>query len=123
VKADFGLRSAKRGTTLHVLEVEGELDLYTAPRLRSSIGELVSSGASELIIDFSETTFVDSTALHVLLDGRKKVTSVGGDLVIVCPNSHLRRIFEVTGVDGLLPLCSSMEDALERLAPQGASAA
>lgn len=115
MKADFGLNSAQLGAEAYVLEVGGELDLHTSPRLRSRIGELVASGATELIVDLTETTFVDSTALHVLLDARKRLGSEGGELIVLCPSPHVRRVFEVTGVDGLLRLCSSLELAVDAL--------
>jgi anti-sigma B factor antagonist len=102
-----------------VLEVDGELDLYTAPRLSSQVGEIIALGATSLVVDLTETTFVDSTALHILLDAKKRIRAEGGDLVVVCPSPHVRRIFEVTGVDGLLQLCRSVEVANEMLSPEG----
>jgi anti-sigma B factor antagonist len=119
MKADFVLSRVRLSATAYVLEVDGELDLYTAPRLSSQLGELIARGATHLIVDLTETTFIDSTALHVLLDARKRVRAEGGEVVVVCPSPHVRRVFEVTGVDGLLRLCSSMEIALERLSPEG----
>jgi len=119
MKADFALTPVRVSSTAYVLEVGGELDLYTAPRLSSQAGELIALGATGLVVDLTETTFVDSTALHVLLDARKGVRAEGGELVVVCPSSSLRRIFEITGVDGLLLLCGSVEAALETLSPDG----
>jgi anti-sigma B factor antagonist len=119
MKADFVLSPARLGATAYVLEVGGELDLYTAPRLSSQLGELIARGATHLVVDLTETTFIDSTALHVLLDARKRVRAEGGELVLVCPSPQVRRVFEVTGVDGLLRLCSSMEIAIETISPEG----
>ena len=119
MKADFALSPARVSATAYVLEVGGELDLYTAPRLSSQVGELIARGATHLIFDLTETTFIDSTALHVLLGARKRVLEEGGDVVVVCPSPHVRRVFEVTGVDGLLRLCRSAEVAIEELPPEG----
>lgn len=118
MKADFGLTPARVSARVYVLEVGGELDLYTAPRLSSQVGELIALGATGLVVDLTETTFVDSTALHVLLDARKRIRAAGGDLAVVCPNPQVRRIFEVTGVDGLLPLCRSVEIAIDTLSAE-----
>ncbi|MEX2103411.1 MAG: STAS domain-containing protein [Gaiellaceae bacterium] len=123
MKADFALTPTRASARVYVLEVVGELDLYTAPRLSSQVGELIALGAAGLVVDLTETTFIDSTALHVLLDAKKRVHAVGGELVVVCPSPHVRRIFEITGVDGLLRLFGSLEAALEALSPQGAHAA
>jgi anti-sigma B factor antagonist len=118
MKADFGLTPARVSATAYVLEVGGELDLYTAPRLSSQVGELIAAGATSLVVDLTETTFLDSTALHVLLEARKQTRDGGGDLVVVCPSPHVRRIFEVTGVDGLLQICRSVEVAKDMLSPE-----
>ena len=119
MKADFALTPVRVSADAYVLEVGGELDLYTAPRLSSQMGEIIALGATSLVVDLTETTFVDSTALHVLLDAKKRILAEGGDLVVVCPSPHIRRIFEVTGVDGLLRLCRSVEVANEMLSPEG----
>jgi anti-sigma B factor antagonist len=121
MKADFALSPARVSATAYVVEVGGELDLYTAPRLSSQLGELIAGGVTHLVVDLTETTFIDSTALHVLLDARKRVRAEGGELVLVCPSPQVRRVFEVTGVDGLLRLCSSMEIAIETLSPEGST--
>jgi anti-sigma B factor antagonist len=119
MKADFALTPVRVSAQAYVLEVDGELDLYTAPRLSSQVGEIIALGATSLVVDLTETTFVDSTALHILLDAKKRIRAEGGDLVVVCPSPHVRRIFEVTGVDGLLQLCRSVEVANEMLSPEG----
>lgn len=119
MKADFALTPVRVSAKAYVLEVDGELDLYTAPRLSSQVGEIIALGVTSLVVDLTETTFVDSTALHVLLDAKKRICAEGGDLVVVCPSPHVRRIFEVTGVDGLLQLCRSVEVANEMLSPEG----
>jgi anti-sigma B factor antagonist len=119
MRADFALTPFRVSAKAYVLEVGGELDLYTAPRLSSQVGEIIALGATSLVVDLTETTFVDSTALHVLLDAKKRILAEGGDLVVVCPSPHVRRIFEVTGVDGLLRLCRSVEVANDVLSPEG----
>jgi anti-anti-sigma factor len=83
------------------------------------VGELIAGGATHLVFDLSETTFIDSSALHVLLDARKRVRAEGGEVVVVCPSPQVRRVFEVTGVDGVLRLCRSVEVAIDILSPAG----
>jgi anti-sigma B factor antagonist len=119
LRADFALSPTRVSATTYVLEIGGELDLYTAPRLNSQVGELITGGATHLVFDLSETTFIDSSALHVLLEARKRVGAEGGEVMVVCPNPHVRRIFEVTGVDGILRLCRSVEVAIDTLSPAG----
>lgn len=116
MKTDFALVSARLSATAYVVEVGGELDLYTSPRLRSQIGELLGRGAKAIVVDLTETTFLDSSALHVLLDARTRLNADGSELVVVCPSPHVRRVFEVTGFDGLLRVSRSLEDAVDGLA-------
>jgi anti-sigma B factor antagonist len=112
VKADFALASERLSATAHVVDVGGELDLYTSPRLRSHVSALVSGGADTIVVDLSEATFIDSSALHVLLDARRRLHDAGGRFVVVCPTGAIRRVFEVTGVDGLLDIHSSRSSAV-----------
>ena len=112
MRADFALASKRLGATACVVEVGGELDLNTSPRLRSHVSALLSEGADLIVIDLSETTFIDSSALHVLLDLRRRLHDVGGRFAVVCPTAAVRRTFEVTGVDGLLAIHSTRDSAV-----------
>lgn len=94
-----------------VVVVRGQADLHTAPELRSVLGGLVDAGQKKLVIDLSKTTFIDSMMLGVLLGALKRLTGVGGQLVIVCPDSQIRRVFEITSLDRVLRLVDSLDDA------------
>jgi anti-sigma B factor antagonist len=113
VKADFALGSDRVGDNTYLVDVGGELDLYTSPRLRSHISGLIAEGAHVVIVDLSEATFIDSSALHVLLGVLRQLDELGGRLAVVCPDGNLRRVFEVTGIDGLIRIYDSPADALD----------
>src|SRR5918912_3313340 len=61
-----------------VLEVGGEVDVYTAPRLRERLVELVDGGARDVVVDLSRVDFLDSTGLGVLVGALKRLRSAGG---------------------------------------------
>jgi anti-sigma B factor antagonist len=83
----------------------GEVDAHTAPDLRRCLQEtLEDAGVSRLVIDLSATTFLDSSALGVLVGALKLMRSRGGRLDVVMPAPALRRIFEITALDRVLPL-------------------
>ena len=96
--------------------VSGQADLHTAPELRSAISTVIDGGTRRLAIDLSDATFIDSMTLGVLLGALKRLTPLGGELVIVCPGQHVRRVFEITSLDRVLALVDTPNEAKERLA-------
>jgi anti-sigma B factor antagonist len=100
-----------------VLEVAGEIDVYTAPQLRERLIALVDDGARLVIVDLSRVDFLDSTGLGVLVGGLKRLRSVGGELVLVCSHERLLKIFRITGLDRVFTLYASVDEAVNA-APQ-----
>ncbi|GAA2081486.1 anti-sigma factor antagonist BldG [Aeromicrobium halocynthiae] len=94
-----------------VIEVGGEIDVLTAPRLREAVVEAVGRGRLNLIIDVQKVDFLDSTGLGVLVGALKRVRADGGSLDIVCTNARLLKIFEITGLDKVFGLHESVEAA------------
>jgi anti-sigma B factor antagonist len=99
-----------------VIAVEGELDLSTAPQLKWMLIDALDAGHSRLIVDLSATTFMDSTALGVLI-GVNRSLEVGARLGIVAANAHVLSVFELSGMDGAFAFFPTLRDALED-APQ-----
>lgn len=96
-----------------VIEVGGEIDVYTAPKLRDAITELVSRGEHHLVIDMEQVEFLDSTGLGVLVGGLKKVRAHEGSLRLVCTSERLLKIFRITGLAKVFPIHDSVDSALE----------
>ncbi len=96
-----------------VVAAGGEIDLHTAPLLRGRIHQVLAEpGVAHLVIDLSDATFLDSSALGVLVGALKRVKEADGQLDIVLPTSPLRRIFEITALDRVLTLHETRADAL-----------
>ncbi|MGH3412863.1 MAG: STAS domain-containing protein [Marmoricola sp.] len=81
-----------------VVAVGGEIDVYTAPRLRDRITELVAAGDHDLVINLQKVDFLDSTGLGVLVGGLKKVRAHDGSMELVCSQDRLLKIFRITGL-------------------------
>jgi anti-sigma B factor antagonist len=111
---EFGVVSSQLGG-VRVVEVGGEVDLFSAPDLKRTLNGIVDGGGRVLLVDLSRTTFIDSTALGVLIGVVKRLRPEGGELAIVCPDPSLRKVFEVTRLDRAFELFDSVEAALEHL--------
>lgn len=94
-----------------VIEIEGDLDLSTAPQLKWMLLDSLEAGHSQLVVDLSQATFMDSTALGVLI-GVNRSLDVGARLAIVCARANLLKIFELSGMDGAFAIFSTLQDAL-----------
>ena len=93
-----------------VLEVGGEVDVYTAPRLRERLVELVDSGARDVVVDLAGVEFLDSTGLGVLVGGLKKVRAHDGSLQLVCSQERLLKIFRITGLAKVFVIHESADE-------------
>jgi len=97
-----------------VLEVAGEIDVYTAPKLREKLIELVSEGNYHLVIDLEKVDFLDSTGLGVLVGSLKRVRNHGGSLQLVCTQEKILKIFRITGLTKVFPIHGSVAEATAR---------
>lgn len=103
-----------------VVTVSGEVDVYTAPQLRSALEDRIADGRTALVIDLEDVGFIDSTGLGVLVGRLKTVRKVGGWLSVVCTSERILRLFAITGLDQVLPLHDSVESAVEAAGSQSA---
>ncbi len=107
----FGIIRRELDQRTSVISVEGDLDLATAPQLKRMLFDSLEDGHSQLVVDLSLTSFMDSTALSVLVGVNRSLDS-GGRLAIVCARSNLLRIFELSGMDGAFAISPTLDDAL-----------
>ena len=95
-----------------IIAVGGEIDVYTAPKLRDKITELVADGVYDLIVDMEAVEFLDSTGLGVLVGGLKKVRAHDGSLQLICTQDRLLKIFRITGLAKVFVIHDSADGAL-----------
>jgi anti-sigma B factor antagonist len=94
-----------------VLAVAGEIDLATAPALRQQLVDLVAEGHRRIVVDLSRTEFLDSTGLSALVACLKRLRAHDGELRVVCTTPRVRKVFEITHIDRVLPLFDSVDAA------------
>ncbi len=95
-----------------VVAVSGEIDVYTAPKLREHLIDLVSGGHYQLVVDLEGVDFLDSTGLGVLVGGLKRVRAHDGSLHLVCSQDRILKIFRITGLTKVFPIHASVTEAL-----------
>ncbi|HEY1635449.1 MAG TPA: STAS domain-containing protein [Acidimicrobiales bacterium] len=107
---DLGFEVDQRGRYT-VLAVRGEVDVYTAPRLRERLIELVSQGSHQVVVDLEGVDFLDSTGLGVLVGGLKRLRSHDGDMILVCTQPRILKVFEITGLTKVFSIHDTVESA------------
>ncbi len=105
-----------------VIRLTGEVDLYTAPEFKQHLVKQIENGVLNVIVDFSGTTFIDSTTLGVLVGGVKRLRPAGGQLALVCSDRNIVKIFEITGLHRVFDIHATPEDALEAVRSAAAAA-
>ena len=98
-----------------VIAARGEIDLFTAPELKQVITEAIECGERRMAIDLSEVSFLDSTALGVLIGAVKRLRSRGGALAVVNTDASIAKTFEITGLDQIFTIVPDRAEALEAL--------
>lgn len=94
-----------------ILVARGEVDLYTAPRLKEELAGLVTGGRARVAVDLSGVEFLDSTGLGVLISGLKRCREAGGELALAEPREPVRKVLSITGLDRVFPIHDSVEEA------------
>jgi anti-sigma B factor antagonist len=90
-----------------------EIDITNADGLRAALGQVASTGHRTLVVDLTRTRFCDSAGIHALVDAHKRVQPEGGQVLVVLSGAAVPRIFEITGIDRVLPRFPSVAAALE----------
>lgn len=95
-----------------VVAVTGEVDLLAAPELKSVLMGAIASGAKRIVVDMTETRFIDSTTLGVILGASKRLRPEGGELLLVIDHPSIRKIFEITLLDRAFRIFETRDAAL-----------
>ena len=107
----FRAELARPTGDIAVVALSGEVDLYTAPEFHETLLRGVADGARRIVVDLSAVTFLDSTALGVLVGGAQRLPDDGA-LLIVCGDDRLRRTLEIVGLDRVFAVHPTLEEAL-----------
>ena len=109
---EFEITDRKVDDDTHVIAVTGEIDLFTAPEFKQRMSAPIDEGRSNLIVDLTQTTFIDSSSLGVLIGAHRRLKLRGGALLVVCDSEAIAKTFKITGLDGVFTLAGSVDAAL-----------
>jgi anti-sigma B factor antagonist len=116
----FRIDEERPTSAVVVLGVHGEADLHSAPELRERLRVAIDGGATVVVVDLTETDFVDSTSLGVLLGATRRLREREGEIRLVVSRPELRRIFEITLLDRIFELHDTREQALAAVPAEAA---
>ncbi len=105
--------TSEAGSGVVLLEVEGAVDAYTAPRLDKALSDLREKGHTRLLLDAKQMTFISSAGLRVILFAHREVVQGGGEVRVFGLNPRLQRVFEIAGLDRLLRIGETLPEAME----------
>ena len=112
---EFSLTEDALDDDRHVVAVRGEIDLFTAPELKQKLTDAIEGGKSRIVVDLTDTSFLDSTALGVLIGAVKRLRTRDGALVIVNVDQNIAKTFEITGLDQIFPISATRAEAVKAL--------
>ena len=112
---NFDIKTEQISDDAYVISLAGEVDLYTAPEFKQQLLEVIGQGGKHVIVDFTSTTFIDSTTLGVLVGGVKRLRTNDGQLSLVCSDRNITKIFEITGLDRVFAIHATRDEAVSKL--------
>src|SRR2546428_537100 len=108
---DIAMKVRPVAGTLPCLEVAGDIDVRTAPRLRSALHSLIDAGHNSLVLDFTAVTYIDSSGMGVLVGALKRVREHRGRIRLICQSVAIQKLFRITGLTRIFDIFES-EQAL-----------
>ena len=113
-----GFRVAERAPDedARVFAITGEVDLLAAPELKQRIARAIEGGARRVVIDLTGASLLDSTALGVLVGAMRRLRLRDGDLAVASRDPAILRLLAITGLDDLIPVAGTPDEALAALA-------
>lgn len=106
-----------------VVQVVGEVDVYTAPRLKDKLLQVERDDVHQVVVDLSQVGFIDSVGLGVLIGALRRARAGGGTLVLAAPNTRIRRILDITGLSSAFTVVQSVQEGTDALAHEAAGTA
>lgn len=113
MKYDMNIRSLN--DNVRVIVLAGEIDLYSAPKLKQEMAMLLESGIRQVIIDLSSVEYLDSTGLGVIIGGLRRIKEKNGSLSLVGLSPLIRRVIEITRLNDVFDIYNTESEAFKAM--------
>jgi len=114
IRIESALRLVDR---MSILDVIGEIDIYTTPQFKDAIKEAIDAGESAVIINMSQVTYMDSSGFGALLSATKRLRPLHRSLSLVACNDSINRMLQITRLNTIFGVYETEEDAIDDLKP------
>jgi anti-sigma B factor antagonist len=111
VTAEFSVSAEELASGGLVVYVQGQVDLYVAPDLKARLLDALDRSDGRIVVDVTESTFLDSTALSTLFSAHRRARRRGGRVVLVNTSDEIARTLSITGLDAILDVVESVPQA------------
>lgn len=101
----------EQNASMCTVTLEGEVDVYTAPRLKERLVEIIEAGCANVVIDMQGVGFIDSSGLGVMVSALRRARERDGVVRVVCTRDNILKIFRITGLDKVFPIYADMAEA------------
>ncbi|MGH7707971.1 MAG: STAS domain-containing protein [Vulcanimicrobiaceae bacterium] len=112
---DITVSVRKANDHAQVVDIGGEIDVYTSPKVKDALSELIDDGNYHLVISLEKVRYIDSTGLGVLIGGLKRVREHGGSVNLVCTSPQIKKIFDITGLVKIFGIFGDEQSAVNAL--------
>jgi anti-sigma B factor antagonist len=112
---NFDITTQPLSDQAFVVAMTGEADLYVAPELKQQLLDVLERGGTQIVVDLTEVTFVDSTTLGVLIGIVRRLRASSGQLSVVCSDRNVRKTFELTGLDRVFAIYETRDEAVAEI--------
>lgn len=116
--ADIDIAVDHLGGDRWVIALRGEHDLSTIPRVQTALNRVFETGTC-LVIDLTQTTFIDSSVIRTLLAAHQRALTINGEAlaIVAPPNSFAARVIDLVGLHNHLPIYQTKDTALQAITP------
>lgn len=111
----FKQREERLGDSRVLVKLDGELDMFITATVAGRLHQIAEDGFEDVVVDLSEARFIDSTVLEAFVNAQKELHEHKHALAVVAPGAYTRRTFELTGLNDVLRVCGTRDEALSRL--------
>ena len=104
---------AEMQNDINIYRLIGRLDTNTSPGFEKKLFQAISDGSKNMVVDFKDIDYISSAGLRVILKAFKALQREDGRIMLCSMQDYIRELFEITGIDAVVPIVANIDDALK----------